>query len=63
LRFLLRWLHAAGHPVTYVANMTRRGIEFPVVKAIVPGLMIERACRIAQAYSTSDMNRHRYGAR
>jgi YcaO-like protein with predicted kinase domain len=62
LRFLLHWLHAAGHPVTYVANMTRRGIEFPVVKAIVPGLMIERACRIAQAYSTSDMNRHRYGA-
>jgi ribosomal protein S12 methylthiotransferase accessory factor YcaO len=61
LRFLVRWLHDAGHPVTYVANLTRRGIEFPVVKAIVPGLMIERESRVAQHYSTSRAMRHRYG--
>lgn len=61
LRFVLRWLHESGYPVNYVANLRRRGIEFPVVKAIVPGLMIERASRTSQAYSTFEANRHRYG--
>ena len=60
-RFLLRWLHSAGFPLTYLANLTRRGIEFPVVKAIVPGLQAERAVRYSSDFSTKDVNRHSYG--
>ena len=61
LRFLLRWLHAAGFPVTYMANLTRRGIEFPVVKAIVPGMLAERGIRYSSSYSSKDAKRHSYG--
>lgn len=60
-QFLLRWLHSAGFPLTYLANLTRRGIEFPVVKAIVPGLQAERAVRYASDFCTKDVNRHSYG--
>ena len=60
-RFLLRWLHAAGFPVTYIANLTRRGIEFPVVKAIVPGMLVERELRYMSDFSSKDMHRHAYG--
>jgi ribosomal protein S12 methylthiotransferase accessory factor YcaO len=60
-RFLLRWLHAAGFPVTYMANLTRRGIEFPVVKAIVPGIQAERAVRTSSNFSSKDVYRYSYG--
>ncbi len=60
-RFLLRWLHSAGFPVTYLANLTRRGIEFPVVKAIVPGILAERGVRYSSHYSSKDVNRDSYG--
>jgi YcaO-like protein with predicted kinase domain len=60
-RFLSRWLHAAGYPVTYLANLTRRGIEFPVVKAIVPGMLAERGVRYSSHFSSKDANRHSYG--
>jgi len=60
-RFLLRWLHAAGFPVSYVANLTRRGIEFPVVKAIVPGMLAERAIRYSSSFCGRDATRHCYG--
>jgi ribosomal protein S12 methylthiotransferase accessory factor YcaO len=60
-RFLLRWLHGAGFPVTYLANLTRRGIEFPVVKAIVPGMQSEREVRYSSNYSSKDVMRHSYG--
>lgn len=60
-RFLLRWLHAAGFPVSYLANLTRRGIEFPVVKAIVPGMLAERGIRYTSQYSSNDAFRHSYG--
>jgi YcaO-like protein with predicted kinase domain len=62
-RFLLRWLHAAGFPLTYLANLTRRGIEFPVVKAIVPGIHSEPGVRYTSDYSSKDANRHAYGVR
>jgi len=38
LRFLKRWLAQLGFPEICVANLTRAGVEVPVVKAIVPGL-------------------------
>ena len=60
-RFLLRWLHGAGFPVSYMANLTRRGIEFPVVKAIVPGMLAERGVRYSSDYSGKDVRRHSYG--
>lgn len=60
-RFLLRWLHGAGFPITYLANLTRRGIEFPVVKAIVPGLQAEHALRYSSNFSSKDVQRHSYG--
>lgn len=60
-RFLLRWLHGAGFPLTYVANLTRRGIEFPVVKAIVPGMLAERAVRYTSDFCSEDVIQYAYG--
>ena len=60
-RFLLRWLHAAGFPVAYLANLTRRGIDFPVVKAIVPGTLAERGIRYSSSFSGMDAIRNSYG--
>jgi YcaO-like protein with predicted kinase domain len=60
-RFLMRWLHAAGFPVAYLANLTRRGIEFPVVKAIVPGMHAERGIRYSSQDCSKDANRDSYG--
>ena len=62
LRFLCRWLHQAGFPLTYVANLTRRGIEFPVVKVIVPGMRSGREVRNYEEYSSEDLVRESYGA-
>lgn len=36
--FIVNWLKKSGYPNIYFANLTRQGIEIPVVKAIVPGL-------------------------
>ncbi len=60
-RFIMRWLHSAGFPVTYLANLTRRGIEFPVVKAIVPGMQSEQAVRYSSNFCSKDVTRHAYG--
>jgi ribosomal protein S12 methylthiotransferase accessory factor len=61
LRFLSRWLHQAGYPLTYVANLTRRGIDFPVVKAIVPGMRSGRDVRNYTEFSSEDLVRESYG--
>ncbi len=60
-RFLLRWLHEAGFPVSYMANLTRRGIDFPVVKAIIPGMQAEKSTLYTSEYCSRDANRHAYG--
>jgi ribosomal protein S12 methylthiotransferase accessory factor len=36
LSFLLKWLHHAGFPNALTANLTRRGLDIPVVRAVVP---------------------------
>lgn len=38
--FLINWLKSQGFSEVYFANLTRVGIDVPVVKAIVPGLKI-----------------------
>jgi hypothetical protein len=60
-RFLSRWLHRSRFPFTYVANLTRRGIDFPVVKVIIPGMCSERRVRNYSEYSSGDLVRESYG--
>jgi YcaO-like protein with predicted kinase domain len=38
-RFLVSWLKSVGFPMIVIANLTRNGLNVPVVKAIVPGLL------------------------
>lgn len=61
-RFLVRWLDAAGFPLIYLANLTRKGIDLPVVKVIVPGLRSAREVRRCVEYSSADLVREAYGA-
>ena len=37
-QFILRWLRRHGSRNVYIANLTRRGIDLPVVKVVVPPL-------------------------
>ena len=39
-QFIVRWLKRRGFGKIYLANMTRVGIDIPVVKAVVPGLEV-----------------------
>jgi YcaO-like protein with predicted kinase domain len=61
LRFLKRWLHEAGFPLTYVANLTRRGIDLPIVKALVPGMGMEAGLRNPSEFRRTDLLRVAYG--
>lgn len=45
LELLLGWLAEAGHPRVLAVNLTRHGIDVPVVKVIVPGLPMNRVLR------------------
>ena len=36
--FLAQWLSKQGYPDVYLSNLSRVGIDIPVVKAVVPGL-------------------------
>ncbi len=38
--FLLQWLAALGYDNIFLANLTRHGIDIPVVKAIIPQLQV-----------------------
>jgi YcaO-like protein with predicted kinase domain len=42
LEFLLGWLDRAGFPGACAANLTRYGIDVPVVRVIVPSMPMER---------------------
>lgn len=37
--FLVNWLKQAGFPEIFIVNLTRHGIDIPVVKVVVPGLL------------------------
>jgi ribosomal protein S12 methylthiotransferase accessory factor YcaO len=45
LELLLGWLADAGYPRVLAVNLTRAGIDIPVVKVIVPGLPMNRVLR------------------
>jgi len=53
-RFLMKWLHEAGFPMTLVANLTRNGVDVPVVRVVVPGLMYLQAARRGTLPSSED---------
>ncbi|HUP57445.1 MAG TPA: YcaO-like family protein, partial [Bdellovibrionota bacterium] len=37
-RYLKRWLSEAGCPEIFIANLTRIGIDIPIVKVVTPGV-------------------------
>jgi ribosomal protein S12 methylthiotransferase accessory factor len=65
LRFLLDWLGEAGFPVVLAANLTRVGIEVPVVRTMVPGMpTVERAeIPTGEGWDDRSINALRYGYR
>jgi ribosomal protein S12 methylthiotransferase accessory factor len=62
-RFLRGWFARLGFEDVCVAQLTRHGIDVPVVKVVVPGLPLERASQCGarmQAPSESDIARLRF---
>ena len=43
--FIVKWLSDIGHPEICISNLTRAGIEVPVVKVLVPSLSTELTFR------------------
>jgi ribosomal protein S12 methylthiotransferase accessory factor YcaO len=59
-RFLRRWLKRAGFPFLAIANLSRRGLDIPVVRAIVPGLATQAERRYGMHCTTLDVHAKRY---
>jgi ribosomal protein S12 methylthiotransferase accessory factor len=62
-RFLLGWFARLGFEDVCVANLTRHGVDVPVVKVVVPGMPMERASQCGarrHALSESDVARLRF---
>jgi ribosomal protein S12 methylthiotransferase accessory factor len=57
-RFLKNWLRRAGFPSIAIANLTRHGLDIPVVRAIVPGLQASR--RFGLDSTTASVNAERF---
>lgn len=56
----VNWLHRFGFPSIAIANLTRAGIDLPVVKVVVPGLPFPEALRYPASDSvTFDQQRFR----
>ena len=36
--FLINWVHDAGFPLICLCNLSRHGVDIPVVKAVIPGM-------------------------
>jgi len=61
LDFLLNWIHKAGFSNVFVANLSRRGLEIPVVKTIIPGMpVILEAQGSASQWSSQRVHRKQY---
>lgn len=58
LSFTLRWLSLGGYGVVCAANLTRIGIDVPVVKVVVPGLRAPRRnLRASVMITTTEVHR------
>jgi len=60
--FLISWIKARGFNNICIANLTRTGIDVPVVKVIVPAMPPMFAARDlpASVHTTAEANRHLY---
>jgi len=66
--FLVAWLASLGVGPICIANLTRRGVDMPVTKVVVPGLgwaaaRKDPARRAGPGITTTDLLRVRHGAR
>ena len=58
--FLLQWLRAAGFRNVFIANLTRVGVDIPVVKVLVSGLLPMQDHRHGLQQKTQDIHDLRY---
>ncbi len=65
--FIVRWFEDIGHETVLIANLTRVGVDIPVVKVVVPGLKWGAADQPAEdlrrALTSADLFRIRHGLR
>jgi ribosomal protein S12 methylthiotransferase accessory factor len=60
LKFLTSWLESAGFPIITIANLSRHGLDLPVVKAAVPGLCARVKRCYGLGYTMSDIHAERF---
>lgn len=58
---IVSWLHDQGFLNIFITNMTRVGIDVPVVKVIVPGLLPLQNHRHGLSVTSMDIDKWRYG--
>jgi ribosomal protein S12 methylthiotransferase accessory factor len=54
-KFLVDWIHKLGFEQIFFANLTRVGIDIPVVKAIIPEMQAERSYRTSASITHNDV--------
>ena len=61
--FLLGWLHSAGFENVCIVNLTRVGLDVPVIRALIPGMLMPFEYRPpGRIVSTTLINKMRFGA-
>lgn len=57
---LVDWLHKAGFKQIYLSNLTRIGVDIPVVRALVPGLKLTWAFNTEGGWDSKLLTSHQY---
>lgn len=60
LTFILKWLEKQGYKNVFVANLTRVGIDVPVVKVVIPGFELPDEFKTSNAVGTKKVLRDLY---
>lgn len=63
LAAIRRWLRGQGSERVFVANLTRVGVDIPVVRAIVPGMQLPPSFNVKSTWTTRTVIEHQFRLR
>lgn len=60
LDFILKWLRQRGCTNVFVANLTRVGVDVPVVKVVIPGFEVPQAYKVINTGTQLDVYKKKF---
>ncbi|MFZ3231540.1 MAG: YcaO-like family protein [Pseudobdellovibrio sp.] len=59
-KFILKWLQQLGYNTIFVANLTRVGVDIPVVKVVIPGFQLPNSLKKTNPVRTHKLIQEMY---